>query len=292
LSATIELTSPRTSSETARASSAGSVEVPAGSDPAPSTVPPTSPDVELADADPEALTLTESAGPLEPAVAPDVGVPIDPPWPIDVASPRSASATDTAHWQLPVMGATAPEEPATCETKDQIEFCIDWLSGVCGTGKLGGDVLEDVLGVVPGAVAAGVGSDVEPLGNGLVDVTATSVGEALLVSVPVEVGPEVGSVVESDELAGNVVGAAAAAEVSVAEIVEAALSLDGDPSARATVAAQHIQHAASAIARTATTRRRTRRHPRMTNKLQSPETDACHTASSTETHLHRQREGV
>jgi hypothetical protein len=240
-----------------------------------------SPDVELADADPEALTLTESAGPLEPAVAPDVGVPIDPPWPIDVASPRSASAIDTAHWQLPVMGATAPEEPATCETKDQIEFCIDWLSGVCGTGKLGGDVLGDVLGPVLGAVAAGVGSDVEPLGNGVVDVTATSVGEALLVSVP-----------ESDELAGNVVGAAAADEVSVAEIVEAALSLDGDPSARATVAAQHIQHAASAIARTATTRRRTRRHPRMTNKLQSPETDACHTASPTETHLHRQREGA
>jgi hypothetical protein len=99
------------------------------------------------------------------------------------------------------------------------------------------------------------------VGNALVDVIDTSVGvdEAF-------VDPADGSAVDESIPAG-------AEAVLDAGAVEDAASLDGEPSARATVAAQHSQHAASATARTATRRRRAHRLPRMTNNFQSPETD-------------------
>jgi hypothetical protein len=258
LSSTIDVTSVRTSAESTLALSVGSFVVAPGNAADVGVMPPTSPEVALAEADPAPLTLTERAAPVEPPVEPEVGVPDDPPWPSAVALPCRASATETAHWHGPeaMAGPPALEPVASCWTKDQIEFCIDSVACVWAAGK---------LGTTGSAAAAGEpGSGVEPDGSGLVDVTDRSVGaddapvgpaEPASAAVVDESGEEGAvDVALTDEVSGALVSGAPD-DVDEVDVVGVAPPSDGELSARATVAAQHNQHAASAITRTATRRR-------------------------------------
>ena len=128
---------------------------------------------------------------------------------------------------------------------------------------MGSVVVASAVGSVAtlGSLEEVTSAGAEPVGRGVVDVTETSADDA-----PVDDGCGSGEVGRADVVGSD------ALEVSVTEDVGAAD--DGAPSAHAKVVAQHNQHAAMASDRTATNRRRVRRLPRMTNKLQSPETDA------------------
>ena len=70
MSVTSVATKPRTSADRTVAFSAGVIEEAPGSAVEPPVAPPTSPEVELAEAEPAPLTLTDKAGPVAPAPAP------------------------------------------------------------------------------------------------------------------------------------------------------------------------------------------------------------------------------
>jgi hypothetical protein len=191
-----------------------------------------------------------------------------------LALPLSARATDTAH-----RHSVAVVDPAMRAMKDQTAAWMADVSGRWGSANeapgpvtVAGPV---VTGALPEAVEEEVG-DPLALPDGDADVV---VGD----DDWVEVGPaeELVALGAEDEAVGEVavvsvgdagesVGTAGllawvAGGVAVAESVESAWATD---------MATHSQMAVNAARTAATCLRRARPIPRMTNKLQSPETDA------------------
>jgi hypothetical protein len=232
--------------------------------------PPTVPEVAVADAEPLPLTLTDSAGPVEPPVAPSAE-PADPPVPVAEALPCRARATDTAQRQAVAGTAPAPDVAANCATKDHTAFWMAAVSAVCAAGKA-----PDAVGPGTGVDGAGVdGAGVDgagELGADEVAAGADEVGELLDAWVLDAAGT--GKVLA---VVAGALGDDGTAVVVV--VVTAELEVDGvGSSAYATVAVTPIQHATMAAA-AATIRPRSarRRAPRIPNKLQSPETDVGRT---------------